>query len=87
VRIKDYVNSKAIVVPLTTLQTDENGKYVYVLATESGKKVARKKQVVVGEIYGEQIEVRSGLSEGDQLITQGYQSLYEGQGVTTSGSL
>ena len=87
VRIKDYVNSKAIVVPLTTLQTDENGKYVYVLATENGKKVARKKQVLVGEIYGEQIEVKSGLNEGDQLITQGYQSLYEGQGVTTSGSL
>jgi membrane fusion protein, multidrug efflux system len=87
VRIKDYVKDKAIVIPLTTLQTDENGKYVYVLATENGKKVARKKQVVVGEIYGEQIEVRSGLNEGDQLITQGYQSLYEGQGVTISGSL
>jgi len=87
VRIKDYVKNNAIVIPLTTLQTDENGKYVYVLATENGKKVARKKQVVVGEIYGEQIEVRSGLNEGDQLITQGYQSLYEGQGVTISGSL
>jgi RND family efflux transporter MFP subunit len=85
VRIKDYVKDNAIVIPLTTLQTDENGKYVYVLATENGKKVARKKQVVVGEIYGEQIEVRSGLNEGDQLITQGYQSLYEGQAVTISG--
>jgi len=87
VRIKDYVKDSAIVIPLTTLQTDENGKYVYVLATENGKKVARKKQVVVGEIYGEQIEVRSGLKEGDQVITQGYQSLYEGQAVTISGSL
>jgi cell shape-determining protein MreC len=58
-----------------------------VLATENGKKIARKKQVLVGDIYGEQIEVRSGLNEGDQLITQGYQSLYEGQLVTTSGTL
>jgi RND family efflux transporter MFP subunit len=87
VRIKDYINEKAIVIPLTTLQTDEKGKYVYVLATENGKKIARKKQVLVGDIYGEQIEVRSGLNEGDQLITQGYQSLYEGQLVTTSGTL
>lgn len=87
VRIKDYVKDNAIVIPLTTLQTDENGKYVYVLATDNGKKVARKKKVVVGEIYGEQIEVRSGLKEGDQVITQGYQSLYEGQAVTISGSL
>jgi RND family efflux transporter MFP subunit len=87
VRIKDYIKDKAIVIPLTTLQTDEKGKYVYVLVTENGKKIARKKQVLVGEIYGEQIEVKSGLTEGDQLITQGYQSLYEGQGVTTSGAL
>ena len=87
VRIKDYVKKNAIVIPLTTLQTDENGKYVYVLATENGKKVARKKQVLVGEIYGEQIEVTKGLNEGDQLITQDYQSLYEGQGVTTSSPL
>jgi multidrug efflux pump subunit AcrA (membrane-fusion protein) len=86
VRILDYENEKAIVVPLTTLQTDDQGKYVYVLANESGKKVARRKQVIVGEIYGEQIEVKSGLNEGDQLITQGYQSLYEGQSVTTSGA-
>jgi multidrug efflux pump subunit AcrA (membrane-fusion protein) len=60
---------------------------VFVLATENGKKVARKKQVVVGDIYGEQIEVKSGLNEGDQLITQGYQSLYEGQAITTAGTL
>jgi multidrug efflux pump subunit AcrA (membrane-fusion protein) len=87
VRIKDYSSPKAVVVPLTTLQTDEKGKYVFVLATENGKKVARKKQVVVGDIYGEQIEVKSGLNEGDQLITQGYQSLYEGQAITTAGTL
>ncbi len=87
VRIKDYENKKAVVIPLTTLQTDEKGKYVYVLANENGKKVARKKQVQVGEIYGEQIEVLSGLSDGDQLITQGFQSLYEGQPVTTENLL
>ena len=87
VRIKDYSSPKAVVVPLTTLQTDEKGKYVFVLATENGKKVARKKQVVVGDIYGEQIEVKAGLNEGDQLITQGYQSLYEGQVITTAGTL
>lgn len=86
VRIKDYENKKAVVIPLTILQTDEKGKYVYVLANENGKKVARKKQVQVGEIYGEQIEVLSGLGEGDQLITQGFQSLYEGQPVTTDKS-
>ncbi len=84
VRIKDYANPRAIVIPLTVLQTDENGKYVYVIATENGKTVARKKVVQVGEIYGNSIEVKGGLSVGDQLITEGFQSLYEGQAVTTS---
>jgi multidrug efflux pump subunit AcrA (membrane-fusion protein) len=86
VHIKDYENNQAIVIPLTTLQSDEKGKYVYVLVEEKGSKIARKKQVQVGDIYGEQIEVRSGLQEGDQLISQGFQSLYEGQSVTTGGA-
>jgi len=84
VRIKDYANPHAIVIPLTVLQTDENGKYVYVMAVENGKKVAKKKVVQVGEIYGNNIEVKGGLNVGDQLITEGFQSLYEGQAVTTS---
>jgi RND family efflux transporter MFP subunit len=84
VRIKDYANPRAIVVPLTVLQTDEKGKYVYVIATENGKKIAKKKAVQVGEIYGDNIEVKGGLNVGDQVITEGYQSLYEGQVVTTS---
>jgi membrane fusion protein (multidrug efflux system) len=83
VKIKDYSASNVIVIPLTTLQTDEKGKYVYVLVVENGKKVARKKAVVVGEVYGEQIEIKEGLVVGDQLISQGYQSIYDGQDVTT----
>ena len=84
VRIKDYANPKALAVPLTVLQTDENGKYVYVIEVEKGRKIARKKSIQVGEIYGNTIEVKAGLKPGDQLITEGFQSLYEGQVVTTS---
>ena len=84
VRIKDYANPHAIVIPLTVLQTDEKGKYVYVLAIENGRKIAKKKQVDVGEMYGDRIEIKSGLNAGDQLITEGFQNLYEGQAVTTS---
>lgn len=83
VRFKDYANPHAIVIPLTVLQTDEHGKYVYVMSTENGKKIAKKKVVQVGQIYGNTIEVKDGLSIGDQLITEGFQSLYEGQAITT----
>jgi membrane fusion protein, multidrug efflux system len=83
VKIRDYTASNVIVIPITTLQTDEKGKYVYVMVVENGKKLARKKAIVAGEVYGEQIEIREGLVAGDQLISQGYQSIYDGQAVTT----
>lgn len=83
VKLKDYAATNVIVVPINTIQSDEQGKYVFVMVTENGKKIARKRNVGVGEIYGEQIEVKQGLQAGDQLITEGFQGLYEGQVLTT----
>ncbi len=84
VRIKDYSNTNAITIPVNTLQNDEKGKYVMVAVKEGDKLVARKRTVVIGELYAEQLEVRSGLQAGDQLITEGFQNLYEGQLITTT---
>jgi len=84
VRIQDYEAPNVIVVPLTALQTDDKGKYVYVQADENGKKIARKKVVVPGEVYGDNIEIKQGLGAGDKLITDGFQSLYDGQLITTN---
>ena len=83
-KIQDYAANNVIVIPMTSLQTDEGGKFVYVSAIENGKTVAKKKIVTVGSVYGEKIEIRSGLQAGDQLITEGFQSLYDGQAITTS---
>ncbi len=33
----------------------------------------------MGEVFGEAAEVKTGLTVGEQLITEGYQSIYEGQ--------
>jgi RND family efflux transporter MFP subunit len=84
VKIQDYAADNVIVVPLTSLQSDDKGKYVYVQVEENGKKVARKKAIVAGEVYGDNIEVKQGLNAGDKLITEGFQSLYDGQLITTS---
>ncbi len=79
VRILDYAAASAIAIPVNTVATDEKGKYVYVAVSEAGKLVARKKQIVVGELYNDLIEVKSGLAAGDQLINDGYQNIYDGQ--------
>lgn len=83
VRIQDYTVNNAITVPVNTLQSDEKGKYVMVAGKENGKLVARKKAVSIGEFYGDQLEIKTGLQAGDQIITDGYQSLYDGQLLTT----
>lgn len=84
VKILDHEAKNALVVPVETVQTDEKGKYVYVLAQEKGKSVARKRTVEIGEFYDALIEVTAGLSAGDQLITKGFQGLYEGQLISTA---
>jgi RND family efflux transporter MFP subunit len=83
IRILDHSSKNAIVVPVATVQSDEKGKFVYVLDMQNGKAVAKKKNVVVGELYEDRIEIRQGLQANDQLITQGFQGLYEGQLITT----
>jgi membrane fusion protein (multidrug efflux system) len=84
VKIKDYEKKNAISIPVNLLQSDEKNKFVYVAVTEGGKMFARKKIVITGEFYGNNIEVLSGLAAGDILITEGYQSIYDGQLISTS---
>lgn len=83
VHIKDYSNASVITIPMSTLQNDETGKYVMLAVKEGDKLVARKRTVTVGELYNDRLEVKSGLQAGDQLITEGFQNLYDGQLITT----
>lgn len=83
VKILDYSSPKTTVINVNTLQNDEGGKFVLVAAKEGDKLIARKRKVIIGELYGDQIEIKQGLKEGDQLITEGYQSIYDGQLITT----
>jgi RND family efflux transporter MFP subunit len=84
VKIKDYEKKNAISAPINLLQNDEKGKFIYVAVMENGKLLARKKAVIVGEYYGNNIEIISGLIAGDNVITEGYQTLFDGQNITTS---
>lgn len=84
VKIMDYAAANAIVIPVNVVQSDETGKYVFVLTKSSnGKTFAHRVIVTIGEVYGEKVEIKAGLKAGDQLVTEGFQNLYEGQGITT----
>src|SRR5204863_7254901 len=84
VKLQDYVAKNAITIPVNTLQTDEKGKFVLVAASENGKWTAKKKSIAIGQLYGNTIEVKSGLEKGDKIITDGYQGLFDGQPITVA---
>ena len=50
---------------------------------ENGKLLARKRQIEVGELYGNNLEVKAGLNANEALITEGFQGLYDGQLLVT----
>jgi len=83
IKINDYSSKNTIVVPLNTLQNDEKGKFVMIASNDNGKLIAHKRPVTIGKLNGDQLEITSGLKEGDVLVTEGFASIYEGQVLTT----
>jgi RND family efflux transporter MFP subunit len=84
IKVKDYSAPAAIAIPLNILQNDDKGKFVMVAVTENGKLIARKRPVNIGMLNGDLLEIKTGLKEGDVLVTEGFASIYEGQQLTVS---
>lgn len=82
VRLQDYTVPNAVTIPVNIIQTDESGKFVLVATNEGGKRIARKRIITIGELYGDKLEVRGGLQSGDVIIVEGFQDLYDGQTIT-----
>ena len=86
VRIQNYAQANATVIPVDIVQHDEQNSYVYVLAQEAGKAIAKKRIIKTGNTYNGKVEVTSGLTGTDQIISGGYQNLNEGQKVAVQGA-
>jgi RND family efflux transporter MFP subunit len=84
VKILDYNAPGSIAIPLNTIQTGQEGKFVLLAGNEDSIMVAKKRVVTIGQFYGDSIEVKSGLQPGDKLITEGFQGLFEGDPIFTS---
>jgi hypothetical protein len=81
VRINDKSLKDAIVIDENIIQPTENGKILYVAGNESGKQTAEQRTVTTGLSYNGRVEILSGLSKGDKLITTGYQDLSDKQAI------
>lgn len=81
IKIIDYENKDAIVVPVNLIQHSEESQFVYIASTKNGKKVAKKVEITTGQIYNGQVEVLSGLSRKDKLINAAYLDLSDGMSI------
>lgn len=76
-KIVDYSNPNAFVVPVSTIQQAQEGDFIFIAENKKAKKV----KVKVGRTYNGNAEVLEGLSDGNLLITKGFQELNEGEAI------
>ena len=55
-----------------------------VFVAENGRAVRR--EVTLGDMYGEQIEILSGLQEGDEIVVSGLMNISDGRSITVVGN-
>jgi membrane fusion protein (multidrug efflux system) len=70
-------NQKSLTVPSNAVLSEQGEKYVYRII--DGKAVRTK--IIIGVENGEYIEILSGLSLDDQIVTEGKSGLYDGASV------
>lgn len=79
-KIIDYTDRNAIVVPTNVVQEDgEKNKFVFTVANSNGKTGTAKKVIVkVGKSSDNVTEIVSGLSANDIIVTEGVNSIADG---------
>jgi membrane fusion protein (multidrug efflux system) len=77
IKIADYSKKNSIVIPLNSIQRTDTLTYVFV--DQNG--FAKRKNVKVGATYGGQSEILSGLSVGDQVVTEGAGDIEDGDKI------
>ena len=82
VKINDYSQENATVLPVNLIQKDEKSSYVYVVEQKDKKTIASRRPVTTGQTYKDKVEILSGVSPKDKVVSSGYQNLNEGQPVS-----
>jgi len=84
VRINDYTNEQALLIPPTVISENAEGEqYVYVAVDvdENGIGKAEKRVITTGQSQGNDVEVLSGIQPGEHIITEGARRIREGQEI------
>ncbi|MCD6544888.1 MAG: efflux RND transporter periplasmic adaptor subunit [Flavobacteriaceae bacterium] len=80
-RINDYSNQRALLIPQSIISENAKGEqFVYVIKNDNTT-IAKKIIIETGKTQGDIIEILSGLSNGDEIISEGARSVTDGQTV------
>ncbi len=79
-KVIDYVNKKAIIVPTNVIQEDGQGHKFVFIATDIKDKTGTAKKVIVtvGQSSDNVTEILTGLSAEDRIVTEGVNAISEG---------
>ena len=79
-KIIDYINKNAVVVPTNVVQEDgEHNKFVFVASQINGKTgIAKKVLVKIGKSSDNVTEILSGIAPNDVIVTEGVNSISDG---------
>jgi RND family efflux transporter MFP subunit len=78
IKINDYSNESALVIPSIVMKRDISGNYVYITELRNDMTVATKKYVETGLSFQDKTEIRDGLKPGENVIVAGYNVVSSG---------
>lgn len=82
IKINDYTNNNALLIPQSIVSENANGQqYIYLVKNKNNQAVAKKVIIETGKNQGDQIEILSGVSNGDEIIQEGARSIKDGQNI------
>lgn len=81
-KIEDYKKPNAILVPESIVTENAAGeKIIFIVDNTSKEPKALKKTITIGLTSGSNVEVKSGLNNGEMIITEGARSVQNGDKV------
>jgi len=82
-KINDYVNTKAFMVPSIIVKKDvSNNNFIFIAEMKGDMLVAKKITVTTGKSYEGNTEILSGLEKGHKVIIEGYNLVSNGARIT-----
>jgi membrane fusion protein, multidrug efflux system len=81
IKLKNYEKANALIIPTHLIQRDKAGEYVFILAKDQAKTIAKKIRVKSGNTFKNRTEITEGLKADDVLIDEGFREVLEGTEV------